>query len=177
MKAKKPASAIQKDLKKLESFARKKGATAAKAIAIDDIVTDERVYYKCRYGCPSYDSSKMCPPHTPHPNDFERALRKYRYGLLVQTRPSDINEMVVMIERQAFLQGYYLALGLRGGPCILCDECTEPDDVCRNPEMARPAMEAVGIDVFATLENAGISAEIKKSGEEEWFYHGLILVD
>jgi predicted metal-binding protein len=174
---KKSAPAIERDLKKLEACAQEAGALIARRIPVDKVVVDERVYYKCLYGCPSYNSSKMCPPNTPHPVDFERALRKYRWGVVVQTRPSDINEIVVAVERQAFLWGHYLALGLRGGPCMLCDECTDPDEPCRNPQMARPAMEAVGIDVFATLKNARIRTEIKKTGEEEWFCHGLILVE
>jgi predicted metal-binding protein len=170
-------SKIKKDLKHLEAFARGKGAVVAKGIAIEHVVTDERVYYKCLYGCPGYNSSKMCPPNTPHPRDFERALRKYRCAVLVKTRPQEINSLVVEVEREAFMLGHYLSLGLRGGPCPLCGgECVEADENCRHPEKARPAMEALGIDVFATLKNAGIPAEWKKDSEEEWFFHGLILV-
>ena len=168
---------IEKDLQKLERYAKQKGAVLARRIAVEKVVVDERVYYKCLYGCPSYDSSKMCPPNTPLPQDFERALRKFRFGVLVKTRPHEINEIVVEVERKAFLLGHYLALGLRGGPCMLCDECTDLDEPCRHPEKARPSMEALGIDVFATLKNAGIPAELKKSSEDEWFFHGLILVE
>ncbi|RJP17802.1 MAG: DUF2284 domain-containing protein [Candidatus Abyssobacteria bacterium SURF_5] len=168
---------IQKDLNRLEIFAQEKGAVVAKKIAIEHVVTDERVYYKCLYGCPNYNSSKMCPPNTPPPTEFEKALRKYGWGILVKTRPHEINDIVVAVEREAFLLGHYLALGLRGGPCPLCSECTDPAEHCRNPEKARPAMEAVGIDVFATLKNAGIPAELKKDSEDEWFFHGLILVE
>ena len=168
---------LKKTLKKLESFAMEKGAVAAKAIPIEQVVIDERVYYKCLYGCHGYNTSKMCPPNTPHPLDFERALRKYRWGVIVKTRPHEINELVIAVEREAFLLGHYLALGLRGGPCPLCPECTEPDENCRHPEKARPAMEAVGIDVFATLKNAGLPTELKKDSEEEWFFHGLVLVE
>ena len=169
--------AIQKDLQTLIRYAKRKGAVLSRSVAVDKVVVDERVYYKCMYGCPSYDSSRMCPPNTPLPLDFERALRKYTWGILVKTRPHEINEIVVEIERKAFLLGHYLALGLRGGPCLLCSECADPDEPCRHPEKARPSMEALGIDVFATLRNAGIPLEIKKSGEDEWFFHGLILVE
>jgi len=174
---KEPVSAIEEDLARLEAFAVEKGAVQAVRIRVEKVVVDERVYYKCLYGCPNYGSSKMCPPNTPHPRDFERALRKFGWGVLVQTRPQDITEIVVAVEREAFLLGHYLALGLKGGSCFLCSECTAPDEPCRYPEKARPAMEALGIDVFATLENAGIPAGIKTSGEEEWFFHGLILVE
>jgi predicted metal-binding protein len=174
---KKLASKIKKDLRQLEAFARKQGAVLAKRIPISKVVVDERVYYKCVYGCPLYASSKMCPPNTPRPQDFERALRKYSWGILVKTRPHEINEIVVEVEKRAFLMGHYLALGLRGGPCPLCKECTNPDESCRHPEKARPSMEALGIDVFATLKNARIPAELKKNIEEEWFFHGLILVE
>jgi len=172
----KSARQIEKNLQRLKRCAKENGAILARSISIDTVVVDERVYYKCLYGCPSYDSSKMCPPNTPLPRDFERALRKYEWGVLVKTRPHEINEIVVEVERKAFLLGHYLALGLRGGPCMLCDECTDPDEPCRHPDKARPSMEALGIDVFATLRNARISAELKKSSEDEWFYHGLILV-
>jgi predicted metal-binding protein len=168
---------IKKHLKLLEKFAREKGAVVAKSIPIEHVVTDERVYYRCLYGCPGYNSSKMCPPNTPLPQDFERALRRYSWGLLVKTRPHEINDLVVAVEREAFLLGHYLALGLRGGPCPLCPECTDTDDNCRHPEKARPSMEAVGIDVFSTLQNADIPADLKKDSEEEWFFHGLILVE
>ncbi|MBI5115758.1 DUF2284 domain-containing protein [Candidatus Poribacteria bacterium] len=168
---------IKKDLRQLEAFAKKQGAVVAKGIPVGKVVTDERVYYKCMYGCPLYGSSKMCPPNTPRPQDFERALRKYSWGVLVKTRPHKINDIVVEVEKRAFSMGYYLALGLRGGPCPLCKECTEPAEPCRHPEKARPSMEALGIDVFATLKNARIPAELKKDTEEEWFFHGLILVE
>lgn len=174
---KKSVSEIQRHLRKLEAHAKKIGAVTAKRIRVEQVVVDERVYYKCLYGCPSYDSSKMCPPNTPLPRDFEEALRKYRWGIIVKTRPHEINDVVVEMERQAFLLGHYLALGLRGGPCMLCEECTDPDETCRHPEKARPSMEALGIDVFATLKNAGISIGLKKDTEDEWFFHGLILVE
>ena len=84
------------------AFAIEKGAVQAVRIPIDKVVIDERVYYKCLYGCPSFGSSKMCPPNTPLPRDFERALRKFKWGLIVQTRPKDITEIVVAVEREAF---------------------------------------------------------------------------
>ena len=172
-----PVPDIEENLEKLEAFAIEKGAVRAERILIEDVVIDERVYYKCLYGCPSFGSSKMCPPNTPLPRDFERALRKFKWGLIVQTRPKDITEMVVAVEREAFLLGHYLALGLKGGKCFLCAECTAPDEPCLHPDQARPSMEALGIDVFTTLENAGIPAAVKTSGEEEWFFHGLIMVE
>jgi predicted metal-binding protein len=171
------APSIRKDLQKLEAYAKRKGALVTKSIPVENVVVDERVYYKCLYGCPAYNSSKMCPPNTPIPSVFERALRKYQWGVLVKTRPHEINDIVVEVERKAFLLGHYLALGLRGGPCALCNECTDPEEDCRHPEKARPSMEALGIDVFATLKNAGIPTEVKKNSEEEWFFHGLILVE
>ena len=168
---------IRKNLQKLEAYAKRKGALVARSIPVEKVVTDERVYYKCLYGCPAFNSSKMCPPNTPKPETFERALRKYRWGVLVKTRPHEINDIVVEVERKAFLLGHYLALGLRGGPCPLCEQCTPPEENCRHPEKARPSMEALGIDVFATLKNADIPAELKKNSEDEWFFHGLILVE
>jgi predicted metal-binding protein len=65
-------------------------------------------------------------------------------------------EIVYKLERQAYKDGYHLAMGFGGGSCkdYLCQGliCQYLDSGrCRFPHRARPAMEAVGIDVFALL--------------------------
>ena len=48
---------------------------------------------------------------------------------------------------------------------------------CRHPEMARPAMEAAGIDVFATARAAGLPIEVARSEECPQNYYALLLVE
>jgi predicted metal-binding protein len=64
------------------------------------------------------------------------------------------------LERQAFRDGYHLAMGLGGGSCkdYLCQGLTcqfLDSGRCRFPHRARPAMEAFGIDVTTLLNKVG----------------------
>jgi predicted metal-binding protein len=89
----------------------------------------------------------------------------------------DMGEAMGKLERDAMLRGYRFAAAFGGGPCRLCDECVALTGglKCRNPWKARPAMEAVGIDVFQTAKNAGLPFEIP--AKENPVLIGLLLVD
>lgn len=47
---------------------------------------------------------------------------------------------------------------------------------CRFPHIARPSMEALGIDVFATAKNAGFDLKVITSGSEAPTHFAMILV-
>ena len=76
-------------------------------------------------------------------------------ALLLKFKPSFkeeddfIRRVVFKLERMMFLFGYYSAFGLACGPCRLCPGCNVRGRFCRFPHMARPSIEACGIDVFA----------------------------
>ncbi len=167
--------AVDSRLELLSSFAIKAGSEIALWISPRDVVVDERVIWKCRYGCPGYSYFLVCPPFTIPPLEFERNLVKYERILLLRTRPEDINRVVVAVERKALSLGFHLSFGLKGGPCKLCDECVTFGERCRKPEEARPSMEGVGIDVFATLKNAGIDESIAM-GDTDYRFYGMVLV-
>jgi predicted metal-binding protein len=78
------------------------------------------------------------------------------------------------LEREAFLSGYYSAFAMVAGPCPLCDECNL--DYCRNPELARPSMEACGIDVYSTARRAGFNIHVLRSRDEKPTYYALLLL-
>jgi predicted metal-binding protein len=80
------------------------------------------------------------------------------------------------LERRAFLDGYYKALAFVAGPCNLCSDCdiTQP---CKYPGEPRPAMEACGMDVFATMANAGFRLEVRTCPDQEHYQCGLLLVN
>jgi predicted metal-binding protein len=48
---------------------------------------------------------------------------------------------------------------------------------CRNKEIMRPSMEACGIDVFKTLQNAGYKPKVLGDCKELVELFGLILLD
>jgi predicted metal-binding protein len=82
-----------------------------------------------------------------------------------------------MAEKSAFENGSPFAAGLIGGCCRLCDECvaTTGNSSCRHPFKARPSMEAMGIDVTATLQQAGLSCSFPIARSVKWT--GLLLVE
>ena len=86
-------------------------------------------------------------------------------------------EIVEAIESAAFKKGMRFATGLVGGSCALCERCVDDksSQVCRHPFRARPPMEAVGIDVVKTAQNAGLPIHLSSSKNVVWT--GLILLD
>ena len=81
------------------------------------------------------------------------------------------------LEKAAFKLGYRYAAAFSGGECVLCEECVgqASGERCRHPFEARPSMEAVGIDVVATAEAAGLSVELPADEHPAWT--GLLLID
>jgi len=163
-------------IKKIISTLDTAGATQTIRIKAKDVVLDERVRLKCRIPiCEAYGQNLMCPPHVPPVQAFRAALDRFSDALLIQLTVSlpkspkgprkdvfaaakRLHELVNLGERTAFEEGFRFATGLIGGCCRLCDECAgvKPGGRCAHPFKARPSMEAMGIDVTATTEKAGL---------------------
>jgi predicted metal-binding protein len=164
------------DIKTFIQQACQLGAVEAKIIEAASIVTAAWVRLKCQFGCAGYNTNCCCPPHTPTPQQTRAVIDCYTRALLIhckgETSPTRI---VTTLEREIFLQGFYKALGFGAGPCRLCQTCDL--EQCVHPEKTRPAMEACGIDVYATVRANGYPLEVLSdySGEEN--YYGLILID
>jgi predicted metal-binding protein len=85
------------------------------------------------------------------------------------------------LEREALGLGYAFAAAFGGGECRLCEACvaaatgTSTSAPCRRPFQARPAMEAVGIDVLATAAAAGLPIQMPADDDPVWT--GLLLLD
>ncbi len=99
----------------------------------------------------------------------------YRRQLRVSTR--SFEGILSKLERDAMMMGHRFALALSGGACSLCDECVgiSSGEPCRHPFEARPSMEAVGIDVILTAENAGVGIEFPVKNDPVWT--GILLVE
>ncbi len=91
------------------------------------------------------------------------------------THQLNATEMAGRTARQAFLDGYYKALAFGSGPCLICKSC-HPDH-CVFPEKAIPAMEACGIDVFATARAHGFEIQVLTEPDQEHNHFGLVLID
>ncbi len=183
------------DLTKFCEVARKLGTSDAKIISTDDIVINDRTRLKCQYGCPFYAHSLTCPPFSPTPEQTRKIVKEYNYALLFTMRFSSevpegvfqggihsIKNMVNLqktaaeLERQILLSGYQSAFAMACGRCLLCDECVLQPGKCKNPSIARPAMESMGIDVAATIEKAGYKTKVYTSATEAFDTYGLVLI-
>jgi predicted metal-binding protein len=170
------------------------GASKVAPVPVHNIVVDPRVNFKCQVPlCKHYGRSHICPPMVMSAEEFSKVLARYSFGVLVQIslpaqemgadrekvvhdQVKKLNEIVAKLERDAFLFGYRFAAGLGGGPCPLCEECSavEGED-CRFPFQARPSMEALGIDVIKTAENAGMPIDLPP--KDTYLWTGLVLLD
>ncbi len=152
------------------------GAIATKVISPAAIETAAWVRWKCQFGCGGYGSSLVCPPHTPTPDETRRLLDGYRRAVFFESPRGQAKKIAAALERELFLDGHYKALGLGCGPCSLCETCAF-DEGCRHPREARPAMEACGIDVYATARKHGFTINVVRTRKDPQHYFGLVLVD
>ncbi|MHB1418766.1 MAG: DUF2284 domain-containing protein [Bacillota bacterium] len=184
-------------LEQVENLARAEGASEAKLIAAREIIVDERVRLKCMVPrCPDYGRNLMCPPALPLVEDFRRILLLYQWALMIQIKGStsaegaapskeiaysyagQLHRLVNSLERKLMGMGFPMAAGLIGGTCRLCEECVGQGSgvQCRHPLQARPSIEAMGINVVATVEAAGLKiAAFPITDEVVWT--GLLLLE
>ena len=153
------------------------GAIEAQIIDPGSIVIAPWVRFKCQFGCPHYNTRHCCPPRTPTPEQTQKVVDCYTKALLMHCRGMEISptKIVFDVERELFLSGYYKALGFGAGPCWLCKEC--PPEQCVHPLEARPAMEAIGIDVYSTARAHGYPIEVVRNRSQNPDRYGLILIE
>ncbi len=156
----------------------KSGARAARIVPPAEVETAAWVRLKCQFGCDGYGQCLVCPPYTPTPDQTRQVLDSYRRAILIHFDPeTEIKATVVDLEREIFLRGAWKAFALGAGPCYFCESCILKPGQCRHADRARPAMEACGIDVYATAHNAGFQIEVVRTRQQCPDYFGLILVD
>jgi len=175
------AAKLPEDLERYRQRALELGATEARVVKAEAIPVDDRVTLKCRIPrCFGYGTGAHCPPHTMPPAELRELLKQYRWAVFfIKEVPAEvivrdkvtikeriaayqeIFRMVSTIESMAFYDGHYLAFGFGAGSCrhTYCGQ--QPDcqalrgDRCRFALLSRPSMEAVGIDVYRMVAEAG----------------------
>jgi predicted metal-binding protein len=182
------ARKLRADLEMLRGRALELGAAGAEIIRANQLVVDERVRLKCSIPrCLRAGETPNCPPDAPDLELVRKAFARYSRGILIKTHVEPIADytpggskdsggtdrsllfhqktakIVYDIERLAYQHGYSLAMGLGGGSCkdYLCHGlvCQFKDSGrCRFPLRARPAMEALGIDVVDIIGKVGWNA-------------------
>lgn len=175
------------DLEKYCEKAPQIGASSAKIINPNTVVTAAWVRFKCLFGCP-YKHRYSCPPHTPTFEETRKMLDSYTRAILFHveapySRERGKNmmaylEALVKLEEELFRDGYYKAFVMPAGPCVLCKECGKAEGIpCRFPARTRPSMESCGIDVFQTARNNGFFITTLKEKTETQNLYCLMLVD
>ena len=98
------------------------------------------------------------------------------YEARLRDSKNEFARLMTALEGEAFKMGYRFAAAFAGGDCVLCEVCAGADgQPCQHPFEARPSMEAVGIDVVATAEAAGLVVELPAAEHPRWT--GLLLID
>ncbi len=179
---------VKADLERYCELAREWGASGAVVVPASEIVIDERVRLKCTVPrCIRAGETPHCPPYAPDLELVRQAIARYRHAVLIKCDVKPIEDyvpghgttrqeqrrvlsyheksgdVVSKLEKQAYKDGYHLAMGFGGGSCkdYLCKglTCQVLDSGrCRFPGRARPAMEAMGMDVVDLINKAGWQA-------------------
>lgn len=152
------------------------GATDAKAIDTAMIVFDDRSFIKCRFGCNRWGRYWTCPPNLHiSPEMFMKAFEKYSSAVIIQAPdPHKGQEITLALEKEAMLAGGSpFAFGM--ALCVQCEECSYPDP-CRFPHMARPSMDAYGIDIGATVAPLGFEVKFDPQGRLLPAWYSMVLV-
>ncbi len=170
------------------------GASKVAPVPVQNIVIDPRVNFKCQVPlCKYYGRSHICPPLVMSAEEFSKVLARYSFAIMVQiSLPAQelgadrekaardqvrkLNEIVAKLERDAFLLGCR-SRGRSGGrsmPPVRGMRRHRGRD-CRFPFQARPSMEALGIDVIKTAENAGMPIDLPP--KDTYLWTGLVLLD
>lgn len=154
--------------------------------------------------CAHYGIDLTCPPNTVPVSQFRHIIESYHDAILIkvdipmnelpdskmaESSPMKLeyidsakkarlklHEIVCRLESQCLEKGAFFAAGFIGGACPLCEQCVGVKSglPCRHPFKARPAMEAMGIDVMGTVEKAGLRLSFGKDAGRSWV--GLLLV-
>ena len=179
---------LKADLERYCQMALELGASGAVIIPASWVTIDERVRLKCVVPrCIRAGETPYCPPYALELDLVRKALSRFSWAVLLKCDVGPIEEyapgkgtakgeqrktllfhqksaeVVYQVERQAYKDGYHLAMGFGGGSCkdYLCRGviCQFLDSGrCRFPHRARPAMEAVGMDVLALTNRVGWGA-------------------
>ncbi len=153
------------------------GAGEAKLMDTSEIVFDPRSHLKCRFGCNRWGRFWTCPPHLGiSPEMFMEGFEKYEKAIVLKTTDPKVGqEAALTIEKEAMLN-YGCTFAFALALCVKCEECAYPDP-CLHPHLARPTMDAYGMDIGKTLEPLGFKVEFDKEGQLLPAWYSMVLLE
>lgn len=124
----------------------------------------------------SVESPGVSGTTAPHGGRAKSAFSKYNKAILIRTTdPRMGQEVAVAIEKEAMIT-FGLRFSFAMALCVQCEECSYPDP-CRFPHLARPSMDAYGVDVEKTLEPLKLKVDFDKDGKLLPVWYSLVLLD
>ena len=175
--------------KALEKLFRKHGFDDFKWLDPKDVAVAQWVRIKCVWGCPNYGKQACCPPNAPPVDECARFFGEYESAVVFHfaekmEKPeyrhdwtNRINKRLSKLEREVFLAGHQKAFLLFMDSCHLCGECVSDRALCKNKISARPAPEALAVDVFSTVRKLGYPIEVLSDYGQRMNRYAILLVE
>ena len=181
-------SITAKKRKTIDTIFKDKGYKDYKWIDPNKIIVSQWVRMKCMFGCGEYGHGGTCPPNTPSVAECERFFKEYSNAIILHfegkmDKPDDrhawsarINAKLVNLERDVFLAGFERAFLLFMDSCCFCKECTGDRQTCEQPRMARPAPEAMAVDVYSTVRQFGFEINVRTDYDQKMDRYAFLMV-
>ncbi|MDM8539606.1 DUF2284 domain-containing protein [Desulfococcaceae bacterium HSG9] len=172
----------------LDGLLHTNGYTDYKWIDPHKIIVSQWVRMKCMFGCGEYGRGATCPPNTPSVADCRQFFSEYSDAVILHfegkmDKPEDrhawsgkINAKLVKLEREIFLAGYEKAFLLFMDSCCFCKDCTGSRETCDQPRMARPAPEAMAVDVFSTVRQFDFNINVRTEYDQKMDRYSFLMV-
>ena len=176
-------------LKALEALFTEHDCADFRWVEPQNIVVAQWVRMKCQFGCPTYGQHASCPPNLPSVADCRTFFDEYSLAAVFHFaktvgKPEDrriwtrgLDKNVLALERAVFLSGYRKALSFTVDQCTTCDPCTGDPRTCRHPKLARPTLEGMAVDVFATVSQLGLPIKVLTNYTDEMNRYALLMIE
>jgi predicted metal-binding protein len=177
------------DRARLEAMFLREGFADFAWIEARAIVVARWVRMKCMFGCDAYGTQACCPPNVPPVDECRRFIREYSTAVAFHfvkrvENPEErrawaaaIYDGLLRVEREVFLAGHEKVFMLPMSSCMICAECASAKEECRRPEQARPTPEALGVDVFSTVQTLGLPIRVLSGYDEAMNRYAFLLVE
>jgi predicted metal-binding protein len=183
-----PMGLNTKQRKQIEDILKLNDYINYKWIDPKKIIVSQWVRMKCKFGCGEYGRGGTCPPETPSVAECKEFFNEYGDAVILHfeglmDKPEDrhawsakINAKLVQLERAVFSAGFERAFQLFMDSCSFCKDCTGSRETCEKPRMARPAPEAMAVDVYSTVRRAGFTINVLSDYDQKMDRFAFLMV-
>jgi len=104
-------------------------------------------------------------------------------GMVVTTQSPELrairqlNLELIKLEHELFRSGLFKVFLLFFDSCGVCLECAAERTACKEPTLARPTPEGLGVDVYTTVRKIGYPIEVLPDYDREMNRYAFLLID